>query len=181
MNAEKISCLVDGQLERDDAEALLAAVCSDPKLRSQWQQLHLVGDALRSSEVAAHHTPDFCDKVAAALAAEPTVLAPRPVRARQPMRRFILPGIAVAASMAALSFVAVPMLTQPPAATVAKAPTAPPVALESAQSQPPLRRTGPLPGGAAADVYLSAHRELTGGTAMPRAVHYLRVGTGEDR
>jgi hypothetical protein len=31
----------------------------------------------------------------------------------------------------------------------------------------------------ALDPYFAAHRELTGGTPLPRATAYLRTGTGE--
>lgn len=182
VTAERISCLIDGELERGDAEALLDSVCSDPDLRKQWTQLHLVGDALRSSEVAAGHAESFCTRVAAALAHEPTVLAPRPRAAKPYSRRWLVPGVAVAASVAALGFIALPMVnqTQAPVTSLAVAPAvAPaPVVAEPVQ-QVAARRVAP--GGAVLDVYLSAHRELTGGTAMPRAAHYLRVNDGEDR
>ena len=77
---ERLSSLVDGELEPGAAEALLTAICRDSELRNEWATLHIVGDALRSSEVAAVHSPDFCARVSAALALEPTVLA----RPRQP-------------------------------------------------------------------------------------------------
>jgi sigma-E factor negative regulatory protein RseA len=181
VTAERISCLIDGELERGQAETLLHNVCSDPALREQWERMHLVGDALRSSEVAACHASRFCNRVAAALASEPTVLAPRPPASRSPRLRWIVPGAAIAASVAALGLVAVPMLTQAPPATVATAPAALPVPAVAEQPAPTVARRAVPATNAALDVYLLAHRELTGGTAMPRATHYLRVNSGEDR
>jgi sigma-E factor negative regulatory protein RseA len=182
MNAELISCLIDGELDRGEAEALLRGVCDDADLRAQWEQMHLVGDALRSSEVAACHASSFCRRVAAALASEPTVLAPRKPAERSQARRWIVPGVAVAASVAALGWVALPMLAPAPSVTVATAPAAsPPPPAVAEQPQPVASRRSVPALNASLDVYLSAHRELTGGTAMPRAAHYLRVNNGEDR
>jgi sigma-E factor negative regulatory protein RseA len=183
VNAELISCLIDGELDRGEAEALLRGVCDDADLRARWEQMHLVGDALRSSEVAACHAGSFCRRVAAALASEPTVLAPRKAPERSQARRWIVPGVAVAASVAALGWVALPMLAPPPSVTLATAPAASPApaAAEQPQPQPVTSRRSVPAMNASLDVYLSAHRELTGGTAMPRAAHYLRVNNGEDR
>ena len=88
---ERLSSLVDGELDAGAAEALLTAICRDPELRNEWATLHIVGDALRSSEVAAVHSPDFCARVSAAVALEPTVLAPcvNPVRRPGGLRRYL--------------------------------------------------------------------------------------------
>jgi sigma-E factor negative regulatory protein RseA len=181
VNAELISCLIDGEVDRGEAEALLRSVCDDADLRAQWERMHLVGDALRSSEVAACHASSFCRRVATALASEPTVLAPRKAPDRSPARRWIVPGVAVAASVAALGWVALPMLSPVPSVTVATAPAVSPAPVAVEQTQQVTTRRSVPAMSASLDVYLSAHRELTGGTAMPRAAHYLRVNNGEDR
>lgn len=183
VNAERISCLMDGELGRGDADRLIDALCSSSELQREWRAMHLVGDALRSSEVAACHKSDFCLRVAGALQAEPTVLAPRAAAAARPAwRRYVVPGVAVAASVAALGFIAVPLLDPVPS-PVAQAPAAAPRVVEAAGPAvpPPQRRVSGLANAAGMDVYLTAHRELTGGTAMPRAAHYLRVRNDETR
>ncbi len=77
LTVERISVLLDGEMDRSEAAAAIAALCADPALRRHWHELHRAGDALRSDEVAACDAVDFCARVAAAIAAEPTVLAPR--------------------------------------------------------------------------------------------------------
>ena len=110
---ERISILLDGEMDRNDAAAAIAALCADPALRRHWHELHRVGDALRSEEVAALDAADFCSRVAASIAAEPTVLAPRAALAASGMRRYWMPGLAVAASAAAVAFIAVPLMRAP--------------------------------------------------------------------
>lgn len=182
LDAERVSCLVDGELDRGEADRLIGALCRSDELQREWRVMQLVGDALRSSEVAACHQPDFCRRVADALQSEPTVLSPRTPAARPAWRRYVVPGVAVAASVAALGFIAVPLLEPVPSTPVAQAPAAAPVVVEAAApTAPPSRRVSGLANAAGMDVYLTAHRELTGGTAMPRAAHYLRVRNDEAR
>ncbi len=117
---ERISVLIDGEMDRSEAAAAITALCADPALRRHWHELHLVGDALRSDEVAACDAQRFCARVAAAIAAEPTVLAPRAAHTPSGVRRYWMPGVAVAASAAAVAFVAVPLMRAPETVSVAK-------------------------------------------------------------
>src|SRR5512134_919253 len=70
---ERISSLLDGELDRAEAETLVSSLCADSALLQQWRELHRVGDALRSSEVAVFDDSGFCAKVSVLIAAEPTV------------------------------------------------------------------------------------------------------------
>lgn len=176
---ERLSSLVDGELDPAATDALLSALCRDPELRAEWVTLHVVGDALRSNEVAALHAPDFCTRVSAALALEPTVLAPResPPARSGALRRYLAPGVAIAASAAVIGFVAVPLLqaptavapTQQLAATAVPNPVAAPVADVNRRAAATVAKARSL------DVYLAAHRELASGVALPRATPYLRT------
>jgi sigma-E factor negative regulatory protein RseA len=173
---EALSTLADGELEGAAAESLLAALCRDSALRREWITLHIVGDALRSSDVAAVHSESFCERVRAALEREPTVLAPRaakPGRSR-PLRAYLLPGAAIAASAAVIGFVAVPLLQAPPAvppvAALAPTQTSTPTAIATSR-----RAATTVANARAFDVYLAAHREVATGVALPRATPYLRT------
>lgn len=176
---ERLSSLVDGELEPGVAEALLTAICRDSELRSEWVTLHIVGDALRSSEVAAVHSPDFCARVSAALALEPTVLAPRvsPVRRSSALRRYLVPGVAVVASAAVIGFVAVPLLQSPTSVAPAQqvAVTAAPTPVQTPAAEVSRRAAATVAKARSLDVYLAAHRELAAGVALPRATPYLRT------
>ena len=120
LTVERISVLLDGEMDRSEAAAAIAALCADPALRRHWHELHRVGDALRSDEVAACDAVDFCARVAAVISAEPTVLAPRTAHSASGLRRYWMPGLAVAASAAAVAFIAVPLMRAPETVSVAK-------------------------------------------------------------
>jgi negative regulator of sigma E activity len=180
---EHLSSLIDGELDERETAAVLDALCRDAELQRRWSDLQLVGDALRSTEVAACHVDGFCARVRQALADEPTVLAPRPVRPA--IRRYAIPGVAVAASVAAIAFVAVPLLRSPAPEVIAQKPAAPAsvpatvVATTGEQEARAARAASAIANARALDPYFAAHRELTGGTPLPRATAYLRTGAGE--
>ena len=76
-----------------DGDALaLGAVCQawrhDPEARANWHAYHLIGDVLRSGELAspAAHDAAFLNRLRQRLAAEPAVLAPMP-KPISPLRR----------------------------------------------------------------------------------------------
>jgi sigma-E factor negative regulatory protein RseA len=75
---ERLSALADGQLERDAAAALCAAWSRESAARSTWHTYHLIGDVLRSEDLAADPVRDavFLASVRKRLASEPVVLAP---------------------------------------------------------------------------------------------------------
>ena len=176
LTIESISVLLDGEMDRSEAAAAIAALCADPALRRHWHELHRAGDAVRSNEVAACDAEAFYARVAAAISSEPTVLAPRPTQASA-LRRYWVPGVAVAASAAAVAFIAVPLMRAPETVSVAK--NSPPAAIEvAAQKSLPtiVNARGLSP---SFSPYLAAHRELIGNSVVPRATVYLR--SAEDR
>jgi hypothetical protein len=177
---ERISSLVDGELDRAEAEALVSSLCADTRLLQKWRELHRVGDALRSTEVVVFDDSKFCTRVSALIASEPTVLAPRRSSGAHSVRRYWVPGIAVAASIAAIGFIAVPLLRVPEPVAIASK-TVPAVTVETAATEPVRRAPPAIANARALDAYFSAHRELTGGSAMPRATAYLRPIASEDR
>lgn len=174
---ELLSRLMDGELSPDEAKRLLESLCADTQLRSQWAAYHVVGDALRSHEVAAEHSAAFCSRVADAISREPTVLAPRGATGGLPLRRYLAPGLAVAASVVVIGFVAVPLMrTTAPTPSVQQATIQPSIAPATAE-QGARRAAATVANARAMQAYLAAHRELTTGAALPRATPYLRTTT----
>lgn len=175
LTMERISVLLDGELDRTEAAAAIAALCADPALRRHWHELHRAGDALRSQEVAASDAEGFCRRVAAAIGAEPTVLAPRAPKAAPGLRRYWMPGLAVAASAAAVAFIAVPLMPARDTASVAKNSIPSQVATVDVAAQKPLPTITAARGlSPSFNPYLAAHRELIGNSVVPRATVYLR-------
>jgi sigma-E factor negative regulatory protein RseA len=67
---EHISALSDGALHPDDLELALAALLAADG-RNAWEVYHRIGDVLRA-EASPDLSPEFSDRLAARLAAEPT-------------------------------------------------------------------------------------------------------------
>jgi len=190
-DAEELSAWLDGELEDPAAEPVLAGLLRQPHLGRQFETWCLVGDALRSGEVLAGHSPRLCARINAALADEPALLSPSALRPRT--KRHLASGFAVAAAAAVLVFVAVPQLrgTDAPAVATALAgsgaapaagtPVAPaaaapagPEAVASLAAVRPARDPR-------LDPYLRAHRDFMGAGVMPAAAVYLRSGNEGER
>ena len=99
---DRISELMDGELDDRSAaqviEALAGGRQAEGEAREAWRTYHLISDALGKSRMLSE---GFSERVAAALAAEPTVLAPRRLGAPREPRRWV----ALAAGVAAVSLV----------------------------------------------------------------------------
>ncbi|MEY2654506.1 MAG: hypothetical protein RLZZ524_1534 [Pseudomonadota bacterium] len=82
--AERLSALLDGELDVDEIPPLSAAWGRDAGLRQQWQAYGLIGDVLRTGAPAQgpSHDQQLFDAIRARLAQEPVVLAPRPQAAQ---------------------------------------------------------------------------------------------------
>jgi sigma-E factor negative regulatory protein RseA len=77
---QNLSALADGELDAAEVMQACAHWRSDAQLRAAWHAYHLIGDAMRSDELAADPARDaaFVQGLRARLAAEPVVLAPQP-------------------------------------------------------------------------------------------------------
>ena len=76
---EWMSALADGQA--DAAAQACAQWAADPQARQAWHEYHLVGDVLRSDDLASTAVRDeaFLLALRQRLASEPVILAPQPV------------------------------------------------------------------------------------------------------
>lgn len=95
----RISALIDGELDHEEANVILLSTREQPELQQKWNMYHLIGDSLRQTSPL---SPDFNARFAGHLAKEPTVLAPRKFL---PIRRPLI-ALSAAASIAAVSLVA---------------------------------------------------------------------------
>lgn len=96
----RVSQLMDGELERQEAAAPLDALRAEGELRDTWRTYHLIGDAMRDTRML---SAGFAARVAVRLAEEPTVMAPARVAPEPQRRRWQL--LTAAASLAAVAMV----------------------------------------------------------------------------
>lgn len=158
---ERISALMDGELDDHEVAGELQRLKSDPELLATWETYHAIGDALRGHGVV---SPGFAVAVRDRLKAEATVLAPRRRPQLTRMARVALP---VAASMCGVALVAWLALYndvfQPGnPAPVARAPQ-------------PLTAQAVVPAAAGVNEYLLAHQQFSPRTDIQGVASYVRT------
>jgi sigma-E factor negative regulatory protein RseA len=176
---DEISALMDGELDTGDAAGVITQLKKTDELGDTWAVYHLISDALGQSEARPAH---IARRVSARLAAEPTVLAPRPL-VRRKSRVF-----AVAASITAAAVIGwmnVQTTDRPPvslASNQTPQPTpqsAPETALQTTPATPAVSVSAPPP--AQINDYLLAHRQFAPSTAMHGAAPYIMRTVAESR
>lgn len=164
---DRISQLMDGELDGQATEAALRVLRSDGEALEAWRIYHLISDAMRDTPLL---SASFQARVAERLAAEPTVLAPQRSTPRPPM------VWAAAASVAAVGLVGwLAFAPQPQTgAEVASAPKAPVVSAVAKAAQPPVVAvTTALP--KAANDYLLAHQGFSPRVYLQGMAPYVRT------
>ena len=103
---EQLSALMDGEVDASEYELLIKRLCHNEARDEQgcWERYHLISDALKKNlpNIVKH---DLSSRVRAALADEPTVLAPRRFAINWKRVTKPLAGAAIAASVASVSIV----------------------------------------------------------------------------
>ena len=159
---DRLSALMDGELDDKSAAELIEALGRDREAVEAWRTYQLISDAMRQSRMLSER---FTARVAERLAAEPTVLAPRALKP-EPRRWFALS--AAASVIAAVGLVGWMAFTPQPQVTPIAAPVAPvePVA----ESKPAIV---PLP--TAANDYLLAHQGFSPRVSLQGMAPYVRT------
>jgi sigma-E factor negative regulatory protein RseA len=166
----KISALMDGELGGHEAAGALEALRADGEGRESWRTYHLISDAMRDTRPL---SAGFGERLAARLAAEPTVLAPKwGVRARALLGEHRWQFLSAAASLAAIGFVSVAYFTQEPDST--------PQQLASGAAAPQVETVQVAPPEAAND-YLLAHQTYSPRVSLQGVAPYVRTVSSESR
>ena len=134
-----------------------------PAGRHAWDAYHLIGDVLRGGELAGEPSAAFRRRLAQALDQEMPIVAPR----RRHAVKIGLSGIAVAAAVASVVWMAQPYFGDKPAVQGAR------VLAEASPAVQPLP-VADMPG---LGDYLEAHRQVAG----PSAVRQVSFDAGMGR
>ena len=203
LDRETVSALMDGQLRGAEASAALQMMTSD-EAHDCWQVYHLVGDVLRSADLAAcGHDRAFVARLSARLQQEAPPIAvlpaPNPVQVRdvaQPaandgvLRWKMVAGLASFAAVAAIGWGVLggigPQLGTG-AQLAQSGPTAPTQIVTLAAPVPVAVASGAVEADASTvmlrdarlDELLAAHRQTSGASALGNAAGFLRNATFE--
>jgi len=166
---DRISVLMDGELEGRAADEVIESLGAEGAARDTWRAYHLISDAMRDTPLL---SPGFAARLQARLAEEPTVLSPNRIRAAP--RPWLAMPAAVAASFAALALVGwLAFAPQQPAS----------VQVPVAQNQPEVKITPgqpqslPLP--SATPDYLLAHQGFSPRVSLQGMSSYARTVSAE--
>lgn len=169
---ELISALADGELQGDELARGLQATAADPAAREAWHAYHLIGDVLRSEDLAGGTPPAaFLARLQAGLVADralhvasaPRVDVSRPA-ANDSRRWKLVAGFASLAAVAAVGWTVAGSFGGAPGAQLAAAPSP----VQAVAGQGTMLRDARL------DALLAAHRQLGGGIALQPTTGFLR-------
>jgi sigma-E factor negative regulatory protein RseA len=161
---EKISALMDGELERHEAAGALNGLAQEGEPRDAWRTYHLIGDAMRDTRPL---SSSFAARVSERLAKEPTVLAPGRIAPRPFITRW--QALSAAASVAAVALVGWVAFGPQQQAAVPVAQQAPVETAQVKQVAPP----------DAANDYLLAHQGYSPRNSLQGVAPYVRMVSGE--
>jgi sigma-E factor negative regulatory protein RseA len=200
-HGERLSAFVDGEFvaaSASEADTHLNAIFSslDDEDRKVWSAYHLIGDALRSDDLAMSPaaSQSFMAGFAARFEAEPHVLAPAAVAAQAAvsthngrvarilsLRRRVVPSLAVAAAAATLTWIVVPQMRgvgmaggpqiaamQPAGDNVQR------VAMNTVPVQTAAVQDGNIIRDAQLDAYLEAHQQFAQQPVMSDSMPLIR-------
>ncbi len=203
---EKLSAMVDGELDSATLKLVCGSWRDDAAVRSTWHAYHLIGDVLRSDDLASTADRDsaFIDLLRAQLAVEPVVLAPAPAQeprgpaadapADPRMRRsrwgwmapstvaagFVLVAGALMATRSPTPSDAGAMVAGTNVAAPRQAMNVPALAAVDPRSEPqtvPVTRE--ILRDSRLDRYLAAHQQFAGATALGVPSGFLRNAAAE--
>ncbi|WP_061171354.1 sigma-E factor negative regulatory protein [Caballeronia hypogeia] len=187
---ERMSAFVDGESleETGSISQFLAELKNDE--RAAWSEYHLIGDALRSDDLAISpaRSSAFMATFSARFEAEAHVLAPAAlpaaaVKARGGMlRRRVMPAFAVAAAAATLTWIVVPQLQGVDSHSGAQVASVAPDSVQrvAMASVPAVTRQAPIVEAniirdANLDQYLEAHQQFSQQPVMPGSMPLIRA------
>lgn len=169
---EKLSALLDGELEVNELEPIIKKVAHESTLLETWGRYHLIRDAMRG-QLAILASTNIAANVSAQLQLEPSILAPRRRSAIRVQTTRWIAGMAVAASVAAVAIVGVRWFA-PDQHSDSQ------LIAQSVESVDYLRSSGNRWQSVSTDVerdlnmYLVQHNEFTPATGMNGVMTYMR-------
>ena len=186
---QELSALADGEADAAAIGSACARWRTDAGLRASWHAYHLIGDVMRSEELASDARRDaaFMKGLRERMAVEPVILAPAaqaPAQPRLATWSWKTPA-AVAAGFVAVAGALLATNGTPPAdgrsAMLAQSLAGPPAgaadALPAGGEPPLLIADGQLVRDARLQRYLAAHKQFDGSSALGVSSGFLRAAT----
>lgn len=166
---------MDGELEKREADEIIATLKKDEDIQENWETYHVIGDALRQSEKL---SIDISHRVNVQLSSEPTILAPtiKPSQSIRFAKQKIF-AVSIAASIVAMvtAWFGFQYQLEPQQMIIAERPS-----IESNRPMQPVMVSTPPPSivyhhpAAEINDYLFVHREFLPGTVTNGQTVFVR-------
>ena len=101
---ERLSALLDGELESEEQEGLFKAISNNPELRVTWERYHLTRAVIRN-ELEGLALPGLANRISDKIRQEPAILTPRWPGITSGNIAKLAGSLAIAASVAAISII----------------------------------------------------------------------------
>jgi sigma-E factor negative regulatory protein RseA len=157
---QEISALMDGELFEDQANAFFDKLKRHPEAQQDWEDYHLIGDALRQPD---HVCSNFGKSFHERLQAEPIIIAPYS-RTSQRVRNFALSAVASVMALALVAWLSLQVGREP--------------APQVASAQVPQDNNAVRPVSAQSNDYLMAHQEFSPSADVHVAAPYIHAVAG---
>jgi sigma-E factor negative regulatory protein RseA len=184
---ERLSALADGELDGAEPASACAAWAGNAEARRDWHVWHLIGDVLRSDDLASspRHDRQLCAEIRSRLKQEPVVLAPDPAAASGRGRWALGGAMAAGFVLVVGTFTLLrpnhtalppPVAEGGSAATVVAAATPAPT-VSAVEASDVVVTDLRLIRDAQLDRYLAAHKQFSGTSALGVPSAFLRSAT----
>jgi sigma-E factor negative regulatory protein RseA len=157
---QEISALMDGELFEDQANVFFDKLKRHPEAQQDWEDYHLIGDALRQPD---HVCSSFGKSFHERLQAEPTVIAPYS-RTSQRVRNFALSAVASVMALALVAWLSLQVGSEP--------------APQVASAQVPQDNNAVRPVSAQSNDDLMAHQDFSPSADVHVAAPYIHAVAG---
>jgi sigma-E factor negative regulatory protein RseA len=165
---DKISALMDGEAEGQEARQAMLRLGDTGEARETWATYHLIGDVMRGEALPAFN---ISPRVAAAIAREPAIVAPQPARRASRPLTYALSAAASVSAIAVVGWMAFStgsIVTPPAEVARAVVPAAVP------QPQPEAQLVS-SPSDGLMNEYLLAHQGVSPGNSLHGVAPYIRT------
>lgn len=170
---DKLSALLDGDLDGQSIRPVLDSLGRDASLRTDWETYCMIGDVLRGDGPG---SPALVERVMAHIETQPTLLAPQPAKERATAGapwRSLMPLAASVMGVAAVGWVAHSLYAEPEHAVQVTTSTVERPRVSDAAPVRPVAVTIEIED--PHREYVFAHQAMTGGGPIPGAVQYIRT------
>jgi len=171
---EKLSALMDGELNEAETSNVLSQLEKDENLRATWSRYHLAASALHD-DITQLSKPSLADKISKAIEGEPVIVSPGWWRQSNKKAIKLAGSLAIAASVAAIAVISLQVDSPDQANPQSIASLEPINPSDFIRTRGTRWSKGPNSTGRALNMYLVEHSEFSPASNFKGMMGYGRI------